>query len=135
MDWEGLVEQVEEISPLTGATMRLSVRLIELRRGTLRYQLAPGLPGDPTADIKKTLQGLTGEMWLVERLDGEAAAGALPSLVEAKQAREAEAEAAMRADPLVRAALEAFPGAEILDESNPATAERRPWQPARSRQA
>jgi DNA polymerase-3 subunit gamma/tau len=37
--------------------------------------------------------------------------------------------------PLVRAALEAFPGAEILDESNPATAERRPWQPARSRQA
>jgi DNA polymerase-3 subunit gamma/tau len=50
------------------------------------------------------LQGLTGEMWLVERLDGEAAAGALPSLVEAKQAREAEAEAAMRADPRARGA-------------------------------
>ncbi|MET3472811.1 DNA polymerase-3 subunit gamma/tau [Novosphingobium sp. 1529] len=135
MDWQALVEQVEEVSPLTGATMRLSVRLIELRMGTLRYQLAPGLPGDPTPDIKKALQNITGQAWLVERLDGEAAQGAQPSLVEAKAALEAEAEAAMRADPLVRAALEAFPGAEILDESNPATAERRPWSPARSRQA
>jgi DNA polymerase-3 subunit gamma/tau len=135
MDWQALVEQVEEVSPLTGATMRLSVRLIELRMGTLRYQLAPGLPGDPTADMKKALQNITGQAWLVERLDGAAAQGAQPSLVEAKAALEAEAEAAMRADPLVRAALEAFPGAEILDESNPATAERRPWSPARSRQA
>ena len=126
---------MEDVSPLTGATMRLSVRLIELRMGTLRYQLAPGLPGDPTPDIKKALQNITGQAWLVERLDGEAAQGAQPSLVEAKAALEAEAEAAMRADPLVRAALEAFPGAEILDESNPATAERRPWSPARSRQA
>jgi DNA polymerase-3 subunit gamma/tau len=135
MDWQALVEQVEEVSPLTGATMRLSVRLIELRMGTLRYQLAPGLPGDPTADMKKALQNITGQAWLVERLDGAAAQGAQPSLVEAKAALEADAEAAMRADPLVRAALEAFPGAEILDESNPATAERRPWSPARSRQA
>ncbi|WP_432787680.1 DNA polymerase III subunit gamma/tau [Novosphingobium rhizosphaerae] len=135
MDWQALVEQVEEVSPLTGATMRLSVRLIELRMGTLRYQLAPGLPGDPTADIKKALQNITGQAWLVERLDGPAAQGAQPSLVEAKAALEAQADAAMRADPLVRAALEAFPGAEILDESNPATSERRPWSPARSRQA
>lgn len=135
LDWESLVEQVEEVSPLTGATMRLSVRLIALERGTLRYQLAPGLPGDPSADMKKALQAVTGELWQVERLDGEAAAGAQPSLVERKQAAEAEAEATMRADPLVRAALEAFPGAEILDESNPATAERRPWQSARSRHA
>lgn len=135
MDWQALVEQVEDVSPLTGATMRLSVRLIELRMGTLRYQLAPGLPGDPTPDIKKALQNITGQPWLVERLDGAAAEGAQPSLVEAKAALEAQAEAAMRADPLVRAALEAFPGAEILDESNPATAERRPWSPARSRQA
>jgi DNA-binding YbaB/EbfC family protein len=118
---------VEELSPLTGATMRLSVRLIELRRGTLRYQLAPGLPGDPTADIKKTLQGLTGQMWLVERLDGEAAAGAQPSLVEATGPR-SRGGGRDAGRSLVRAALEAFPGAEILDESNPATAERRPWR-------
>ncbi|MFY8195220.1 MAG: DNA polymerase III subunit gamma/tau, partial [Novosphingobium sp.] len=41
MDWEALVEQVEHVSPLVGSTMRLGVRVVELRAGLLRYQLAP----------------------------------------------------------------------------------------------
>ncbi|MFN3552185.1 MAG: DNA polymerase III subunit gamma/tau, partial [Novosphingobium meiothermophilum] len=42
-DWEALVEQVEQHAPLVGSTMRLGVRVVELRTGLLRYQLAPGL--------------------------------------------------------------------------------------------
>ena len=38
---------------------------------------------------------------------------AAPSLVEQEEAREAEARAAILSDPLIRAAMEAFPEAEI----------------------
>jgi DNA polymerase-3 subunit gamma/tau len=129
MDWAALVEQVEHHSPLIGSTMRLSVRVIELRPGTLRYQLVPGLPGDPTQDIRKALQNLNGEPWLVERAEGEAQ----PSLEELRAARERSDHAAMLADPLVKAAMAAFPGAQIVDEASSREHEARPW--SRSRQA
>ena len=123
MDWEALVEQVEAISPLTGSSMRLSVRVIELRAGYLKYELAPGLPGDPTQDIRKGLQGATGAHWQVERGTGNAQ----PSLEEAKAAKMAAADARMRDDPLVKAALAAFPGAQIVDENGSREHEQRPW--------
>ncbi|MEO0032980.1 MAG: hypothetical protein RIS94_2738, partial [Pseudomonadota bacterium] len=123
MDWEALVERVEAISPLTGSSMRLSVRVIELRAGYLKYELAPGLPGDPTQDIRKGLQGATGEHWQVERGTGNAQ----PSLEEVRAAKVAAADAEMRDDPLVKAALAAFPGAQIVDESGSREHEQRPW--------
>ena len=46
---------------------------------------------------------------------------AAPSLVEQEEAREAEARAVILADPLIRAAMEAFPEAELL-EAAPAKA-------------
>jgi DNA polymerase III subunit gamma/tau len=123
MDWESLVEQVEHVSPLVGSSMRLGVRVVELRPGLLRYQLAPGLPGDPAADIRRALNHVTGEAWIIERGEGEAR----PSLEEARAAKAAAADAAMKDDPLVRAALEAFPGAVIVDEESSREHEKRPW--------
>ncbi|OYW50917.1 MAG: DNA polymerase III subunit gamma/tau [Novosphingobium sp. 28-62-57] len=122
-DWEALVEQVEHVSPLVGSTMRLGVRVVELRQGLLRYQLVPGLPGDPVADIRRALNTVTGDVWTVEPGEGEAQ----PSLEEAKAAKAAAADAAMKQDPLVKAALEAFPGAVIVDESSSREHEKRPW--------
>ncbi|MCX7285352.1 MAG: DNA polymerase III subunit gamma/tau [Novosphingobium sp.] len=123
IDWEALVEQVEQVSPLVGSTMRLGVRVVELRQGLLRYQLVPGLPGDPVADIRRALNTVTGEAWTIERAEGEAA----PSLEEAKAAKAAAADAAMKQNPLVRAALEAFPGAVIVNEDSSREHEKRPW--------
>jgi DNA polymerase-3 subunit gamma/tau len=123
MDWEELVEQVEHVSPLTGSSMRLSVRVIELRPGYLKYEQAPGLPGDPTQDIRKGLQTATGGHWQVERGTGNAQ----PSLEEAKAAKAAAADAEMRDDPLVKAALAAFPDAQIVDEAASRDHEQRPW--------
>ncbi|WP_206069315.1 DNA polymerase III subunit gamma/tau [Novosphingobium olei] len=127
LDWEQLVEQVEHLSPLTGSSMRLSVRVIELRQGYLRYEQAPGLPGDPTQDIRKALQSATGEPWVVER--GQAGDGviALPSLVEAKELRDKQAENEMMDDPLVKAAFAAFPQAKIVDEESSLEHSRKPW--------
>ncbi len=54
----------------------------------------------------------TGERWQVERGEG---AGA-PSLREQAEALKAEQEQALRETPLVKAAFEAFPQAELVEE-------------------
>jgi DNA polymerase III subunit gamma/tau len=123
--WEQLVEQVEQISPLIGSSMRLSVRVVSLRPGHLVYALAPGIPGDPTQDMRRGLEGATGGHWQVERSMDLATAS--PSLEEARAEAAARADAALREDPLVRAAYAAFPGAEMIDESAISAPERKSW--------
>ncbi len=123
--WAQLVEQVEQISPLIGSAMRLSVRVISLTPGHLVYALAPGIAGDPTTDMRRGLEGTTGDDWRVERSTD--LANAMPSLEEARAAEAAREEAALREDPLVRAAFAAFPGAEMIDESAISAPTRKPW--------
>lgn len=123
LDWLALVEQVEQVSPLVGSTMRLGVRVVDLQPGLLRYQVVPGLPGDPAGDIRRALNQVTGQAWQLEIAEGEAQ----PSLEEAKAAKVAAEAEAMRQDPLVKAALDAFPGAQIVDEERSAEHEKRPW--------
>jgi len=99
--------------------MRDWVRLIALEPGALTYQLAPGYAGDPTPEIRDALLRATGERWQVTRGEGEAQ----PSLRELADAARAEADAALRAHPLVAATLGAFPGAELIeDEAEPRAA-------------
>ena len=123
VNWETLVEQVEHVSPLVGSTMRLAVRIVDLKPGMLRYQLASGVPGDPGAEIRRALNHVTGDAWLVEQAEGDAA----PSLEETRAAKVAADAAALKEDPLVKAALEAFPGAVIVDEESSREHEKRPW--------
>jgi DNA polymerase-3 subunit gamma/tau len=115
--------------------MRLAVRVITLQRGHLTYQLAPGLPGDPTADIRKALQAVTGDHWQVECVADIADGTALPSLVEVSHKLAQSAHQAMMDDPLVKAAFAAFPGAAIVDEDSAQGFDRKPWSPSRSRHA
>ena len=122
-DWATLVEQVEASSPLIGSTMRLAVRVIELVHGTLRYELAPGLPGDPSTEIRRALEAVTGAPWRVERTTGDAA----PSLEEARVAQAAADEAAMHENPLVKAVFAAFPEARIVNETDQAEPGSKPW--------
>ena len=119
-DWEALVGQVEHGSPLVGSTMRLGVRVIELSPGVLRYQLAPGLPGDPAQEIRRALQQATGMDWLVEQGEGPAQ----PSLEERRAEAERAAAAALRRSPLVEATFAAFPAAEFVKEDDVSRGER-----------
>ncbi|MFM9937525.1 MAG: DNA polymerase III subunit gamma/tau, partial [Novosphingobium sp.] len=113
-EWERLVGEVEQFSPLIGSSMRLSVRVAALSPGHLRYVLVPGIAGDPTGDMRKGLETASGAAWKVDRL--AESADAMPSLEEARAAARASEDAALLEDPLVRAAFAAFPGAEILDD-------------------
>jgi len=122
-DWAALVERVEAQSPLIGSTMRLAVRVIRLSPGLLTYELAQGIPGDPTADMRRALETVTGERWQIERGQGEAQ----PSLEDLRAADVAAAETAMHDDPLVKAVMAAFPGARIMDEPAAGEAGQKPW--------
>ena len=123
--WERLVSDIEQVSPLIGSSMRLSVRVVSLAPGHLSYALVPGIPGDPTADMRKGLEAATGAHWQVERI--AESAEAMPSLEEARAAAQASADAALLEDPLVRAAFAAFPGAEIIEEAPISGQAKKSW--------
>ncbi len=116
-DWAALVSRVEHHAPMIGAQMRLSVRVIELGAGLLRYQLVPGIAADPGAEMRKAIEAVTGQHWQVERCEGEGR----PSLEETREAAEREAEAELRRSPLVAAALAAFPDAQFVTEDTAPT--------------
>ncbi|MEI6644260.1 MAG: DNA polymerase III subunit gamma/tau [Novosphingobium sp.] len=124
-EWARLVEAVEQLSPLIGSAMRLSVRVVSLTPGRLVYALAPGIPGDPTMDMRRGLEGATGGQWQVERTAEQG--GAMPALEEARAASAAREEAALRENPLVRAAFAAFPGAEMIDEATISPQSQKSW--------
>ncbi len=119
MGWAALVERVDHSGQLRVAqVMRDWVRVIELAPGELTYALAPGYPGDPSGEIREALLRATGERWQVRRAEGDARA----TLRELAETAKAEAEAALRAHPLVAATLAAFPGAELIGDEPEAKA-------------
>ena len=113
VDWSGLCDRVEHSGQLRiSQIMRDWVRIIAIAPLSLTYALAEGYPGDPTPELRDGLLRATGERWEVTRGEGDA----MPSLRELAQAvREAE-DKAMRASPLVEAVLQAFPGAEFVED-------------------
>jgi DNA polymerase-3 subunit gamma/tau len=87
------------------------VRVVELAAGRLVYAQPPEFRDDISADLRNALQQATAARWSVERVVG----GGQPTLVEQQVAEASAAEQALRADPLVAAALVAFPDAEFVD--------------------
>ncbi|MBA4009609.1 MAG: DNA polymerase III subunit gamma/tau [Erythrobacter sp.] len=110
--WAALVEEVDRAGKMHVAEMmRSRVRVIELGSDLLIYEQADKFPDDPGAEIRQALFEVTQRRWRVERGTGTAQ----PSLREAAEAEAAAKDARIRSDPLVRAAFEAFPDAELLD--------------------
>ena len=119
MDWAALVHQVEQSGQLRLAqVMHDWVRVAELVPTELTYALAPGYPGDPSAELRDALLRATGERWQVTRIEGDAQ----PALRETAEAARDAGRAALLRDPLVEAAFAAFPDAELVDESPDARA-------------
>ncbi len=112
MDWGDLVEQVDQAGQLRVAQMmRDRVRVIELSSEHLVFEPADNYSDDPVPDIRDALFKLTGKRWLVERGSGDAK----PSLREMAEADAKANRERIEAHPLVKAAKEAFPDAELID--------------------
>ena len=86
------------------------VRLVRCEDGTLEIALEPSAAKTLVNDLSRKLQHWTGRSWMVV-ISREPGA---PTLKSVADARKAELETGVRADPLVKAVLERFPGAEIV---------------------
>ena len=123
LDWAALVARVENARPLVGGVMRNWIRPVEVRDGILRFQIDGDYKAeDPAPDIRKALEELTRERWQVERTVGDAQ----PSLRERDAAQATAVQAALLADPLVKAAFAAFPDAQLVDDER-TSPDRTPW--------
>lgn len=113
--WRDLVNQIDNSGQLRVAQMmRDRIRVIELAPEHLIFERADTFADDPAPDIRDALFKLTGKRWRVEQGSGEAQ----PSLREQAEA-EADAERErVRSHPLVKATLEAFPDAELLEPND-----------------
>ena len=86
------------------------VRLVRFEEGTIEFALVPGAPPQFAQTLMRRLQEWTGQRWMVA-ISREAGA---PSLKEQAEATAAASLRGVRADPLVRAVMDTFPGAEIV---------------------
>ena len=123
--WAALVDQVDASGQLRVAQiMRDRLRVIVIDAERIVYEPADKFPDDPAPDIREALFKVTGKRWMIERGTG----AAQPSLREAAEAEAAAEDVRIRSDPLVKAAFEAFPDAELIgSESRAATGGSPPW--------
>ncbi|MEO1047584.1 MAG: DNA polymerase III subunit gamma/tau [Pseudomonadota bacterium] len=131
VDWARLVEEVDRSGHMHVAEMmRSRMRVIELAGNRLVFEQADSFPDDPGLEVKDVLLKLTGKRWQVEKGQGEAQ----PSLREKAEAEAKAQRDATLSDPLVKAALDAFPGAELIETPSevdgapePRSASGAPW--------
>jgi len=87
-----------------------NVHLVHLEPGRIEIRPNSRAPRTLANDLQQKLRGVTGERWTVSI----ASQGGAPTLAEQKQlARTARFEAVAQ-EPMVRAVLDRFPGAEIV---------------------
>ena len=94
----------------TKLALERDVRLVRCEDGKLEIALEPGAAKTLVNDLSRKLQQWTGRSWMVviSREPGQ------PTLKSVADAKKADLETGVRADPLVKAVLERFPGAEIV---------------------
>ncbi len=97
-------------APVLKVHLENDVHLVRLEQGLIEFRPSPRAPSTLSGDLKQKLKDWTGIPWSVS----VAREGGQPTLSEQKKsARAARMEGVMQ-EPLVRAVLDRFPGAEIV---------------------
>ncbi len=120
MQWEDLAAAIRDCAKVEHSMslysqLQLQVRVITLEDGKLIYSQPSEFEDDLTPVLRQALFALTNKRWEVATGTGEAA----PTLVEQEQAAAQKAREAIENHPMIKAAREAFPQAEIIDEKDP----------------
>jgi len=97
------------------------VHLVRYAPGILEFRPGELAPPKLAGSVGRLLQDWTGRRWMVSVSEGEAGA---PTLAEQRQAAETAERDEVLKHPLVQAALETFPGAELLAVRRKAVADR-----------
>ncbi len=91
------------------------VRLVSYKPGRIEFQPAENAPGDLAQRMSRALQNWTGVRWVVTVVSD----GGGETISEKNAAIRSNLIGEVSAHPLVKAAFEAFPGAEISDVKQP----------------
>lgn len=91
------------------------VRLVHFAPGRIEFEPAPTAPNDLAARLSQRLQGWTGQRWGVSVVGS----GGAPTIAEEREREQDQARAEALQNPLVQAALTAFPGAKITQIRTP----------------
>ena len=93
------------------------VRLVSFELGHIEISLLENTPGSIASEVATKLKSFTGQRWVVSI--ARAGATNAPTLREQALTREEMLKEEARKDPLVQAALNTFPGAEIVNVRMP----------------
>ena len=91
-------------------TVETGLRLVSYQPGRIAFEPSPSAPQSLAADLAERLRLWTGARWMVS----VEASGGAPTVAEQRDAERDDLHARLREHPLVRAAMDAFPEAEIL---------------------
>jgi DNA polymerase-3 subunit gamma/tau len=91
------------------------IRPVRFEPGRIEFSLAEGASRTLAQDLSRRLKEWTGQTWMVAVVNGEGGATMREQAAAAKDQRESDA----AAHPSVKAVLERFPGARIVDVRDP----------------
>jgi DNA polymerase-3 subunit gamma/tau len=122
-----VVASLEDVAALASQhrdiTLKLAlerdVRPVRFEPGRIEFSLASGAPRTLATDLSRKLKDWTGQTWMVAVVNGEGGA----TLREQAEAEKGRRESDAASHPAVRAVLERFPGARIVDVRDPRAAE------------
>jgi len=92
------------------SALELDVRLVRFEAGRLEVALEPNASKAIVGELARKISQWTGQRWMVV-VSGEQGQ---PTIRAQNEARRAELERGVQADPLVKAVLARFPGAQIV---------------------
>ena len=113
-DIAALAEERRE--PILGAWLRTEVRPVRVSAGAVEINCGASPDGKMLDLLRDRLKEWTGERWMIALTD----AGGEPTLDEQEKAAQEAADRAATDHPLVRQALDAFPGARVRKVHRPA---------------
>jgi DNA polymerase-3 subunit gamma/tau len=115
-DFEALVALAADKRDIAlKVALERDVRLVRFEQGRLDMALTAGASPTLASQLSRKLHEWTGARWLVSIANEPGQ----PTLHEQREEAARESERGVRAHPLVRAALELFPGAAIVDVRSP----------------
>ncbi|MGN6094784.1 MAG: DNA polymerase III subunit gamma/tau [Bosea sp. (in: a-proteobacteria)] len=124
---QAIVASLEDVIALASQhrdiTMKIAlerdVRPVRFEPGRIEFSLVEGASRTLAQDLSRKLKDWTGQTWMVAVVNAEGGATMREQAAAAKDRRESDA----AAHPSVRAVLERFPGARIVDVRDPRAVE------------
>ncbi len=110
-NFQDVIDIIGNVSPILESILIADMRIVSFSAPVIEYQSARQIAASDLKKIADALKEATGAIWTLQEGQGEAK----PSISEQAQLDQDAATQAILDTPLVKAAFEAFPDAELLE--------------------